>query len=108
VLPDVVFDYFRHQASDRTPRTSDQLQDLSAAQSLVKCPLDSLDLPANATHPVQQLGFLSDGVGHRAGSFDRRCAIMSIPPAPCSNTVAAPLMRTAEINPSPAAARKTA
>jgi hypothetical protein len=54
VHPDVVFDYFRHQASDRTPRTSDQLQDLSAAQSLVKCPLDSLDLPANATHPVQQ------------------------------------------------------
>jgi hypothetical protein len=58
------FDHFPHQSVDRAPGRRDELQHIGAADFLVERPLDGLDLPANAAHTVQELGFLSDGMGH--------------------------------------------
>jgi hypothetical protein len=66
---DMIFDHFAHQTVDCTPGSGDELQDVGTADFLVKRPLDSLDLPANAPHAVQELGLLSDSVGHEGNSI---------------------------------------
>ena len=67
--PDVIFDHFAHQAVDRAPRGRDELQDVGTAELLFERALDRLDLSADAPHAVQELGFLSDGMGHRGNSI---------------------------------------
>jgi hypothetical protein len=63
--PDVVFDYFSHQARERAARRDDEMQHVGATLFLTESTLDSLDLSADPPDPVQQFQFFALGVRQR-------------------------------------------
>src|SRR5271165_5332648 len=61
---DVILHHLGHQAVHGAADRGNDLKHLGAAGLGLERTLDGCDLPANAPHPRQQLGFLADGVGH--------------------------------------------
>jgi hypothetical protein len=59
---DVILDYLRHQAVHRAARGHDQVKDVGASFFLVDRTFERFDLSAYAANPVQELGFLFDGM----------------------------------------------
>jgi hypothetical protein len=53
-----------HQAVHCAARRNDQVKNLGTALFFLDRSLKRFDLTANASHPVQQLGFLFDGMRH--------------------------------------------
>ena len=62
--PDMILQDLAQQAIDRAATAGNPLQYIGTANFCFQRALDAFDLPSNTTYPVQQLGFLSDGVGH--------------------------------------------
>jgi hypothetical protein len=52
------------QAIHRSAAAGNALQYIGATDFLFERALDGLDLPSNATNPIQQLGFLTNRVAH--------------------------------------------
>src|SRR6516225_11717614 len=64
MTPDVVLNHFRHQAVHRPPDRGDDLQHVGTAYFGFKRPLYCFDLPPNAAHAGEELGFFTYGVRH--------------------------------------------
>jgi hypothetical protein len=64
VRSDVLLDNFGQEAVHRATAAGDQVHDLGAPGVPLKRPLDSVDLPADAAHPVQELLPIVDRVSH--------------------------------------------
>ncbi|CAZ88973.1 conserved hypothetical protein [Thiomonas arsenitoxydans] len=61
---DMFLDNLAEQSIESAAATGDDMQHLLAPGFRLKCALDGVDLPPDTTHPVQQLGFLADGMAH--------------------------------------------
>jgi len=57
VHPDVILDYFSHQAVHCAARGNDQMQDVGASLFMLDRALERLDLAEDAADPVEELGF---------------------------------------------------
>jgi hypothetical protein len=54
----------RHQPIDGAAGTGDELQHVGTANFLIERPFDRFDLSANASHAIEQFGFLANGMAH--------------------------------------------
>jgi hypothetical protein len=72
MVEDVTLDHLCHQAVDGATRRDDLVQDDRTVILFVERTLDGFDLAAQALGAVQQLGFVTDGMGH--GREFRGCA----------------------------------
>ena len=61
---DMFLDHLCHEAVHGSADRGEHLQDIGAADLGFKGAFDGFDLPTNAPHPRQQLGFLANGMGH--------------------------------------------
>lgn len=61
---DMFLDDLAEQAVERAAATGDDMHHLLAPRLGLECALDGVDLSADAAHPIQELGFLANGVAH--------------------------------------------
>jgi hypothetical protein len=64
VRSDVLLDDFGEEAVHRATAGGNQVHDLGAPGFPLQSPFDSVDLPADAAHPVQELLPFVDRVSH--------------------------------------------
>ncbi|HEY6419050.1 MAG TPA: hypothetical protein VIX59_08610 [Candidatus Binataceae bacterium] len=60
VHADVILDDLRHQAIHRAACRDDEVKDIGATLFFFDRSFERFDLATNASHPVQELGFLFD------------------------------------------------
>ena len=60
----VVFKDLAHETVERSARRSDALQDVAAFDFVGQRALDCVDLTADATDAMEELGFFANGVTH--------------------------------------------
>src|ERR1700748_1033111 len=75
----VVLDHLGHQSCDAAADAGDHVHDALAFGLFGQCPLDRIDLAADAADARDQLLFLFDGMGHRWPSYRVPPYAMSIP-----------------------------